>query len=706
MLNDSRPDIGTICQVTPTNETAIFLKTLRLQDSPQLEQRLLKGLSRTLGKRAVKDLHAGVATSTGQPLQIIWAFLWIPKNHIADPGDISAESFASGRHRLWPKSLLSPYDTKNSNKHTNGSSPPITLEIAENYVGAKKAIALYNESMKIQEAIELYNNQQAARVQEEAKLNNDTARYSDTANQDKLDPPIVDGGSEDYLHVLKSEGVVPVNDVIEDEDEEDLFASSPSPALAEDSTMLQDPASGQENPIAIDSVEQASASMFTPTHHHDPQYAPSKYDVSPTDPDGRTKVYQNGLEAMITDDDFNFFDVNAEISMDMSPQQQIPYEEYGDLSTTDFGDNFNQPHSQPVSDREGERNVHWNEASSNIDAANTIASGSRMNDVTDVAMPEATDEPMSIASPRSDDDLWNEDDKPAELVSLGCEVVPEHTCETNNAISCPRLAPFHFRETSDPASIEAPLTCTVDNPAVFTPHIDRSTNATSTSDSPHKRDPVDYSQPLEWSLVQSAEQMVPVGFDEVSFQSPDNQSKRQMFQVDSVCLADKYGDGRVLYRTQLLRLLREEEFSRRQRAHGRLPFHLERMDLDNDALSAASTVSDRDDLFADSADDASEATAVSSTRDEPSETQGVFTLGQYPFSSDNHLLSTGFSVTLEENDSMTLRKRVIESNDSGKQFETSYPYIEDETFVDNHGNVACPWAFTCTSSNQPEYIGE
>ncbi|KAJ9098273.1 hypothetical protein QFC21_004602 [Naganishia friedmannii] len=693
ILNDSRPDIGTICQLTPTNETAIFLKTLGLQDASRLEQRVLKGLGRILGKRAVEVLHAGgVATRTGPPSQIKWALLWMPENHVVDPGDKPAESLTSGRHRLWPKSLLSPLDDGKSNENINQTGPPITIELAEYHIGAKKPTAVYNESLKIQEAIEEYKTQQAAKAQEKPKLDNDLSRYSD---KEDLDTHGTDG-TAGYLSVSKSDWPIPVNDVIEDEDEDDLFASSPSPALAEESTVFLDPASGQENPIAIDSVEQASASMFTPTHHSDPQYAPIKYDVSPTDLDGRTKVDQNGLETMITDDDFDFFDANAELPLDMS-MQQMTYEEYGDLSGTDFGVNLNQPTAQRVPDWNGGHRAQPNATS----VVNAVDSGLRTADGTPVANPEIENAPGP--SPQSDDDLWHDEYNLAEPVPMGVVLISDPTSDSSDTALSPRSTLLHPVQPIHCSITEEPISPATDENIAFAAHFTTSTYTSSAPDASHGCDPVDYGQPLQWALVKSLERMIPVGFDEVSFQSL-GRSNHISFTVDDACVADKYGDGRVRHRTQLLQMLKEEQSVRQQRGHRRLPFHLDHMDLDNDAFSAASTVSDRDDVFADSADDASEITAASSMQNGPDRTQGLFTLGQYPFSSDGHLLSTGFSVTLEEHDSMTLRKRVIESNDSRKRFEAYYRYPEGEGFVDTSSTTASACPSALKSSDMTEYI--
>lgn len=703
-LNDNRPDIGTVCRLIPTNETAIFLKTMRLQDAPLLEHLLLADIGRFLGKRVLQDLSAGFTVSKRQPAPLTWALLWIPENCVADPGDISVESFTSGHHRLWPKSLLSPLENIQLNTNIRESDTPITLEMAENHIGIKKPTALYNESLKIHEAIEKYKTQQATKAQEETKLDNDSSKYSDILNQEDYNTHGANV-SDEYLSVLKSDRPIPVNDGIEDEDEEDLFASSPSPALAEESTIFQDPASGQENPIAMDSVEQASASMFTPTHHSDPQYAPIKYDVSPTDPDGRTKVYQTAPEAMITDDDFNFFDANAEIPLDMSIQQ-LPYEEYGDLSGADFGVNPNQPQAHSVPHLEGDFSAQSNEAFSDNDIAHAMATDLHTTDGAHVAIPEVTDGNLDNRSPRSDDDLWHEDYDLAEAVPIDLEVIPEHNSDVPDGTLSLRSDALNLEEPSkSPTSIGASSSRAIDKHTAHMTPTNLPMN-TSAPDTLQTRDAVDYSQTLQWTLVNSLERMIPAGFDEITFLSPICQSERRSFTVDRVSVADKYGDGRVGHRTHLLQLLKEQEASRQQRAHGRLPFHRERSDLGIDAFSAVSMASDKEDIFADSADDASDVTAASSTQDDSVETQGLFTLGRYPFSSNDYLFSTGFAVTLDEYDSTTLRKRVMESNDSAKRSEPSCPYPEGQSILGKYSDIAslCPSALE--SSDLPEYIGE
>ncbi|KAJ9110241.1 hypothetical protein QFC19_001644 [Naganishia cerealis] len=674
------------------------------------------GVERILGRRAVTGLSAEDTINTGQFSQVIWSLLWIPNEFTADSWNVSTESLTSGQHRLWPKSLLSPIgDVRSNNSDTSSLSVPI--ELAEHHIGVKKPTALYKESLEIQTTMQLFEKQQASTIQEKTKLNNGSPSGSDIPLQkDSVNHGI--GGSGEFLPA--------VDHADEEEDDDDLFASSPSPALVEDPITFHDTALGQEKPIAMDSVDEASASMFTPTHQPESHLAPAKYDVSPTDPDGRNKTYQIGFETMITDDDFNFFDANAEVPLSVGIQQ-MPYEEYGDLSDADFGVNLNQPPTEEVLVPDGNPGAHSHENFANTDIADRLPCVAQANDEVDIGGADLNNETM-VATPQSDNDLWNDESDMAGHIPVEVEVNVECAFDMKDPMLPSQSMPLNLAETqqhtlvnisSAPAHDE-----TANAPAMILP-----LNTALMPQEHHEelgRDSIDYRQPLEWTLVDTTEKMIPVGFDEVSFKSlthgNDRNGRPRGLALEGICIADKYGDGRVRHRPQLLQLLKQEASFLQQQAHPRLPFHLEGLDFEVEACSPKSTDTGSDNVFSDSLDDASEITALSNTGDGSSDKQGLFTLGQYPFSSDEHLLSTGAFVVLEDHDSITLRKRFTESKHSGEYFNSTSmakPHIwqsastfcrrefyEGSSYANRNCNTATPCPSPLKFSESCEYVGK
>lgn len=650
ILNDSYPDMGSLAHIWPTSETAIFLRTLYLTDSPRLEQRLLKSVERLLGNRSLDKVSTTLGLPLGVCSPIAWALLWVPARIMADEVDVMASN-VSGNHRLWPKLLLSsPADTVRSGQpkgDQNSESSPSRIRVNDGHTGIKRSRSLFQEALEIQVAVAQAENQKPAPT---------------TADGTVAGPPNTIAGAkletktDDYQVFGQDLGVQGedwgVNNDGSQEDEDDLFASSPSPAVMDEAYTLQD------KPAAVDSVDRVSTTMFTPKRQAEPDFDVTKYDISPTNKEIPVKGY-TGFEAMITDDDFDFFDGQE------PDNQQDTYAEYGDLSNGDFGVNMNQapaPSSRPaeaIATRPDD-----------VVLAPTTLENSTMQGEPGMSPALNIEESVMefpvgpIDTPqdsiRSDDDLWNDNSLLEQFEEDVCESVIDMETEDDSRDT----------QLGDPETL-ATLALDFDLSAPVISAI--STIAPSHPASAVLRQPdrTDYRQPLQWTVAAAAEKMTPVDFEEIIFdqsffKASDTRKSvnRMSLTVDGkIFLADVYGDGRVRIRRGLIELLEAEESARRNRSLGLLPFHSQAAIDDIDISSPRSTGSQDTQNSADSADEASEIASVSQAF-EQGDCQGIMQAGHYPFSELDNMFSRRNLVPLEEQDRNTLRRKIIECEDS------------------------------------------
>jgi hypothetical protein len=699
ILNDSYPDMGSLVSIWPTSEIAIFLRTLYLTDSPRLEQRLMKNVERVLGKRSLDEVSTipGLPLGVGSP--IAWALLWVPTARTND-GDVLA-SVDSGNHRLWPKLLLSlsvdmvPNRQPESNEYSE--SLPSRIRVDDGHTEIKSSRSLFEEALEIHVAL--------ARCENEKSLA--TAGDGILAAQSGIEASAEMGTKTDDCEIFGQDYGVHSGDWGVDndgsqEDEDDLFASSPSPAAMDQAQ------ASQEKPAALDSVDRVSTSMFTPTRQADTNFDVTKYDISPTNKGTPVKGY-TGYEAMITDDDFDFFDGQE------PDNQQDTYEEYGDLSNGDFGVNMNQaPSSLP-----GEAIAAG--PSDVLVSALTLDTTTMEGDSGESFAPnkensiiESPMDPMATPqdSIRSDDDLWNDNSLLEQFEEgVGEPITDMETTDDNRdpQVGDPATVTTSALDfdISDPVSAISTITPVHSAPALL-----------------KESDQTDYRQPLQWRVATAAENMTPIDFEEIIFDQPffkaaDTRKSidRMSLTVDGkIFLADVYGDGRVRIRRGLMKLLEAEESARRDRNLGLLPFHSQTDIEDIDISSPRSIGSHDTQNSGESADHASEIASVSQAF-EQGDCQGILQAGHYPFSELDNIFSRRNVVPLEEQDRNTLRRKIIEfegsdagpkpllelstvrSQEAHQMFELALASPRD---LDSYHRF--PSAFI--SSDQAEYNGE
>ncbi|KAI5452974.1 hypothetical protein NCC49_006507 [Naganishia albida] len=431
------------------------------------------------------------------------------------------------------------------------------------------------------------------------------------------------------------------------EDEEDLFASSPSPAIVNETQIGQNPGLSEDKPSALDSVERVSAGLFSPTQQAQANLDAAKYDISPINDGSPVKGY-TGFEPMITDDDFDFFDGQN------SPNQQETFAEYGDLANGDFGVNMNQG---PDSRATGENKE------ATVDDANTTSSVKDNIIEGDLMGPPALDRDIKLSpanivttpqeSIRSDDDLWNdnslleqlEESAREQTIATGQDDGGVPQVETSGALPTFSL-PLDF----NPAApvIAAISTFARVDPIPILPEV------------------FDYGRPLQWSVAAAAEKLTPTDFQEIVFNRPFFEASKLdelSLSVDGTsCLADVYGDGRVRVRRGLIELLEAQVSTRRNRSLGLLPFHARNTIEEFDMSSPRSTTSQDTQNSAGSADEVSEIASMSPAFDD-GDCQDIMQAGHYPFGELDAFFQRRYLASLEEQDRNILQQKMADAED-------------------------------------------
>lgn len=653
ILNHNNPSMGSLSQIWPTSETAIFLKTLYLTDSLRLENRLLKNIKRLLGKRSLEKLSAELGSSGRVGPPVPWALLWVPDYLHADAADASANVVA-GNQRLWPKVLLStPIATSLSGRvdEHEGPGSPSSISVNDRHTKVKRSTSLFKEALEIHLAL--------ARSENDKPVGSNLDNHIDEEAYDNTGLAGVKEQSFGPDQAIKGGDWAIDNDEIEEE-EDDLFASSPSPAIMDETGASHDFGACQDKPVALDSVDRVSTSMFTPAQPPETNLDMTRYDISPADRGTQVRGY-NGFEAMITDDDFDFFDVDGQEPVSKN-NQQAAYEEYGDLSGTDFGVNMNQAQSSQPRDLAAATTIDDVDVQTEaklsptpeilIDVAHALDSGEQ-----DMASGDGPVDGSEI-SIQSDDDLWNDTSLLEQLGEDSCEPIVDNESLQNppSQDTQPQLLTMPTRVSPDVDMVA---------PAVSARSISAPVYAVSAM--PKEPDHTDYGRCMTWSVAASAERMIPAAFDEILFD-------RTFFTVDTrktidtfphstdgeVCLADAYGDGRVKTRRRLIELLEVEESLRRKGSLDLLPFQSQSTIGDIDISSPRSTVSHDTQNSIDSADDASDITFTAPAFGQ-GDCQGILKTGYYPFSDYNIFILRRDPVTLEEQDRNTLRRKLSEN---------------------------------------------
>ena len=657
LLNDGFPEMGTRCRILPTGEIAIYLKTLDLADSPRLEQRLLKNVRRLLGYSGLDVELAAAGLPKDMP--VIWALLWIPDSFSIDPGGEQPD-METGTQQLWPKVLLSS-PVNQFSQMNKGSEEAVQrgltrVGLQDRHTQSKSASSLINEALDITTAMALVE------TSRQSERDNAIDHFSSNAHNVK-ESATVKSDADDALsapYPLKG------TDGTDDEDEDDLFASSPSPALEEIKPTPQDHES-LDAPMAVDSVDRVSSAIFSPTLQPMVNHEVTKYDVSPRDEENPV----NGFEAMITDDDFDFFDFDGQ-GIAARNGQPLSHEEYGDLSSVDFGVNMNRaPDRFPLVAVQD--SMPSDNRSPNLGMDSTtpqapwlfydMADGFQVGP--DEAKPCYLEVAAAVDTPRlsiaSDDDLWNDDTLPEQTEDAEAQVdIDMDHCDyerIGTQASGVEVAPTPCRQKSR-ESISA---------VTALPTTPKSTP----QDEPHARSAMvenDFGRPIGWALSVSAERQVPLDFEEITFESTfflqrsdaANSAPLETSYITS-CMADRYGDGEVKTRRRLVALLEAHEEERRKAGAHLLPFHQESAEDEFDMCSPQSAGSQETDGSDGSVGGASDIATDERGIDERGR-ESILRLGYYPFS-EYILNSTRNTVHLEEQDRCILQQRIADQRD-------------------------------------------
>lgn len=642
ILNDSCPDMGSLAQIWPTSEMALFLRTLYLTDSPQLEQRLLKNVKRLLGKRSLQNVATASGLSSGVCSPVAWALLWVPDRLDTD-GNVTQVNM--GNHRLWPKLLLSlPMDAVSSgqaDENGNSTSLQSRLSVDDGHTEIKKSKALFKESLEIHLAVARSENEKPVPTKDDEEANASSRGPTSLFQGTKMDD-YQSLGTETTKGDAWQLGIDQTQ-----EDEDDLFASSPSPALPNDT---QIPQNTEDKPSALDSVEGVSTSLFSPTQQAHANFDVAKYDISPTNKGSPIRGYP-GFEPMITDDDFDFFDGQNPLN------QQETYEEYGDLANGDFGVNMNQaPSSRPAESGTAPANDDMGTAlftEDTMTAGELFMSSAVNRGVTQSPRDPAITSPASI---RSDDDLWNDNS----LLEQFEESIQDAT--TGITEDDDRIMELEANE----ASTTVPLPLAFDPTASIISAISTGARLDPVKAIPRVSDNIDYGRPLQWTVAIAAENLTPADFQEIVFDQPFFKAtdiEKLSLSVDgTICLTDLYGDGRVRIRKDLVELLEAQESARRNRNLGLLPFHAQNAIDEVDISSPRSATSQDTQDSGASIDEASEVASVSQSY-EGEDCRGILQSGHYPFGELDAFFRRRYLNSLEEQDRTTLHRKMIEAED-------------------------------------------
>lgn len=656
LLNDGFPEMGTRCRILPTGEIAIYLKTLDLVDSPRLEERLLKNVRRLLGHSRL-DVELAAA-GLPKDVPVVWALLWIPDSFPIDPGGEQPD-METGTQQLWPKVLLSSPVNQFSRTH-KGSEEAVQRGLTrsglqDRHTQSKSASSLINEALDISAAMSLVE------TSRQSEGDNAVDHFSSNAHNVKESAT----AKFDADDALSAPDPQKGTDGTDDEDEDDLFASSPSPALEEIKPTPQDHES-LDVPIAVDSVDRVSSAIFSPTLQPMVNHEVTKYDISPRDQENPV----NGFEAMITDDDFDFFDFDGQGTAARNGQP-LSYEEYGDLSSVDFGVNMNRtPDRFPAVAVQDSMSPDTKSPNLGMDSKapqapwllHDMADGFQVRP--DEARPSYL-EAAAVNTPRlsiaSDDDLWNDDTLPEQTEEAEAQVdIDMDHCDferIDTQASGVEVVPTPCRQKSR-ESISA---------VTALPTTPKSTP----QDDPHARSAMvenDFGRPIGWALSVSAERQVPLDFEEIIFESTfflqrSDAANSAPFDTSyiSSCMADRYGDGRVKTRRRLVALLEAHEEDRRKAGSHLLPFHQESAEDEIDMCSPQSAGSQETDGSDGSVGRASDIAIDERGIDERGR-ESIFRLGYYPFS-EYIVNSTRNTVHLEEQDRCILQQLIADQRD-------------------------------------------
>lgn len=713
ILNDGSPEMGALCRILPSGETAIFLKTLDLADSPRLEERLLMNVRRLLGNRRLGEISASAGLAEGSP--IVWALLWVPESSTVDPDDAVLDVKA-GNQQLWPKVLLSlpiaqaPGTRPRTENHTPSDSTTIGLQ--EAHTQSKSASSLFDETSEIFTAM--------AMVETEGHLKFNVDMSGGLAGLQDTKQPITAQHEDTGISSLDRQDWQGDTGGTDEEEEDDLFASSPSPGLVE--VPPRDNDFSVDNPAAIDSVDRVSSAIFSPTLQPSTNLEATKYDISPRDQENPV----NGFEAMITDDDFDFFDVDGQGPASRN-LQHVPHEEYGDLSSVDFGINMNQvPEYLPQDTKLGKTALDMKAGDFDMDGETleapwpsvNVASGFKVDPKADDR--KSSEVAASLDTPResirSDDDLWNDDPLPDQIEEANGQADIDMDHSGFEPIDT-RLTDIGDGSRSEPHKSPhtiAPITALPSTPK-STPQ-----DAVNVIQSVNLED--NFRQSMIWTLSSSAERLVPVDFEEILFDSTFfaktiKTKQNESFDDSNIgkSMADLYGDGKVKTRTRLVALLEAGELVRRKAGSSLLPFHQESAADEIDICSPRSMNSQDTDGSDGSVGGASEITSDEHALDER-ERESILKVGHYPFT-DYSVSLKRTSGNLEEQDCCLLQESITEHRSDADAVSFSAPFeaytaeyvyrkLVPSPLTASKTSAIASWLSPLDSSNAVDYHGK